>query len=746
MSAASEMLDPARRAFETALNDEGWRGFSEAVAGPEALNDDDLSGIISSEIRHSVNEETSLIAARQQEADRFYRGDPFGNEIKGRSRVVTHDLAETIDWMMPVLMRMFFYTNRIVRYSDTTPESEQLGIGAQATRQINPLFREHLHGFRVTHDWIKSALLYKVGVLKCWVEKVREPQFKWLLLDIEEIYALIEAESEDLQIVSVSEEPVEEPGPPVLGPDGQPMPGPPVQKWQVRVKQWQKAQKIRLEAVAPEEFLISRRCRVLDDDTPFSCHKRPVTKGELASMGISWADLDGLSTYADDFDGRLETREEDEITTYGDTAYRPDEASQKVMVWESYVRVDYDGDGYAELRKVWAAGNESRPTILAHEIVDCNPLIAIIPKPMPHKFYGRSVFDDIEDLQKIRSTLMRCMLDNLYLTNAPRMWAMEGEVDIDRLLEAIPGGVVPVTMPGGQALGPIETAPLSSWVMEALNYTQEMRENRTGVSRISSATLADSQNQTAMGVAQVFEAAEARISLVAQMIAETGMRDLFRKIPRILKGASLAPMMLKIGEQWVPFDPAAWPERLDCTIEVGLSPGQTEQRIQRLLMILGLQEKAMGMLGPGFLTNYDKIYAVLAKIVEEAGIASPEIAFTDPKGSQPPPQPPPMEKVEAEAKIVNEKQKTAINAAKLEEKAEYDKRTLDIRQQDMLLKDQRERLRMEADERVRMMQIEVNAQIELKRMEAQLEQARIGAAARKEGAESPGGASDGQSG
>lgn len=753
---SAEMLSEAELAFERALEDDDYWPFSSNTTGPEALDDDDLSMLLASEIRQSVNEETSLIARQQEEADKYYRGDEFGNEVEGRSSVVTHDLAETIDWMMPVLMRMFFYTQRVVRYGDVSPEAEARGVAAEATRTVNPLFREKLRGFEVTHDWIKSALLYKVGILKCWVEKLREPKFDWLSLSKEELFALIEDEDPDTEIVSISEEssqemrpiPMPPPPPPQPGQPPQPPPEPEmeaVEVWQVRVKQWQQIQKIRLESVAPEEFLIARRARRLDDDTPFSCHKRPVTKGELAAMGIGWDVLEDLPTHdMDDYDGRKETREEDEITTYGDTMYRPDIASHEVMVWESYVRVDYDGDGYAELRKVLAAGNEASPTVLMHEIVDCNPLISIIPKPMPHKFYGRSVHDDIEDLQRIRSTLLRGMLDNIYLQNAPRMWALEGEVDMDRLLEAVAGGIIPVSqLDGGKPpLGAIETTPLSNWVIQALELTQQMREDRTGVSRISSSTLADSQNQTALGVAQVFEAAEARICLVAQLIAESGMRQLFRKMPRILKGSGLRPMMVKAGEEWLPFDPATWPDDMDCTIEVGLSPGQTEQRIQRLLMILGLQKESMAALGP-FITNWQKIYNVVAKITEEAGFANPEIAWNDPKGQTPPPQPPPPEAIEAQAKMVTEQMKVRLSGAKVEQKAQYDKRTLDIRQMEVQLSHERELARIAMEERVRTQETLVQAQIDRERMEMEMARAELQAQTAEKTAEAKSDAGDG---
>lgn len=727
------MRAPERLAFEQAATTEGEDLLASSVAKPAPLDEDELRAIFQSELSQAVNEETSLIAEKQQQADRFYRGDNFGNEQKGRSSVVLHDLAETIDWMMPVLMRMFFFTANVVRYTDTTPESEAQGFGRNATRSVNELFREQLSGFRVTHDWIKSALMYKIGVIKLWVEEVREPRFHTMNLTWPQVYALLDAPESEVEIVALSA--------PWQAPDPE-FPQQQTEMMEVQVKEWRQTKRVRLETVAPEEFLICRDARTLDDETRFCCHKRRISKGALYSMGVPW---DVVASLPQDqgsvYDGRRETRMEDEETTIGDSAYRTDEASQMVMFFEGYMRVDYDGDGYAELRKVWAAGSSSGLQIIGNEIVETNPMVAITPKPMPHKFHGRSVYDDVEDLQRIRSTLMRCMLDNIYLTNAPRWQVLEGEADIDRLLDALPGGVIPVTTM--DAIKPLEAAPLSSWVMDTLNYTQEVRENRTGVSRISASTLSSTQNQTAMGVSQVFEAAEARISLVAQIIAECGFRELFRKIPRILKASGMEPSQIRVGDEWVVFDPAMWPDDLRCSVEVGLSPGQTEQRIQRLMLILSLQEKAMAEAGPGFLTDWQKIYNTVAKITEEAGFRNPEIAWTDPQGQQPQPRPPAPEALAAQAQMAQEQAQLKLNAAKLAEKEQYDRRTLDIREREVNLTHVREAARIEMDGKVRMAQIASAAAIERERIAAQLQEAQIGAAAKKAAGAPQGGNSDG---
>ena len=685
--------------------------------GPDPLTKDDLRGILANEIRQASAEEDSLIAIEQERADRYYRGDLFGNENlkESRSKVVSRDMAETIDWMMPALMRSFFYTGQVARYQDETEEGEAQGQARRITKTVNHFFVQKLRGFMVTHDWIKSGLLYKNGAAKFWVEKCREPKILYMQLSEPELMALLQ--DPDIELTQLVEAGAQ------MSDIG------PVPMYELEGKKWTEVSRVRFEVIPPEEFIIARRARVLDDETPFSAHKRKITRGELFGMGIPWEEVLEIPTDNDvDYDGRRSTRDEDEETHSFSGVERKDPASQEVWVWECWIRVDFDGDGYAELRRVLAAGYEANLKILVNEYSECNPMVAWTPIPMPHKFYGMSIYDQVWDLQQIRSTVLRQLLDALYLMNAPRHKALEGSVNLDQLIDSSPGGVVLVE--DMNAVAPLEQPQVPAWGLEMLEYLQSVRENRTGVSRVNATTLSDAQNQTAQGVSQVFEAAQARIALVAQIFAETGFSELFRKIPKILKASGMGPQKLKVGDEWVDFDPASWPDELTCSVEVGLSPGQTEQRIQRLMLILGLQKEALVNFGP-YLTSPQQIYNTAVKITEESGFRNSGQFWTDPQGQPPPPPQPSPEMVKLQLEGEKDSATLQINSAKLEEKAAYDKRTLDIREQDMLLQHEREMQRIAMEERVRIHETEMRAQSERERMQAEMEQARINANAKQ---------------
>ena len=120
-----------------------------------------------------------------------------------------------------------------------------------------------------------------------------------------------------------------------------------------------------------------------------------------------------------------------------------DPSMREIEVYEAYMKVDYDGDGIAELRRIVYAGHE----ILENEETDYVPFCSLCPIPMPHKFYGHSLADRTTDLQLIKTTITRQILDNLYLSNNARMMVVDGQANLDDLLTVTPGGVVRVKNP-----------------------------------------------------------------------------------------------------------------------------------------------------------------------------------------------------------------------------------------------------------------------------------------------------------
>jgi hypothetical protein len=658
---------------------------------PDPLTDEELRGIVESEIQQSVNHETSQIAIDQEKAIEYYEGRPFGNEVPGSSAVVMRTVAETVDWAMPALMRAIFYTSEVVRYEDMTPESAEAGHGARMTRVINEIFRERLHGLRFAYSWAKAGMLEGFATSKFWVETVREPQIPQVLTDLTEDALAQLAELPDVEILEMSE-----PRAQIVTDDaGAPLGA--IQLYDVKVKRWKTFKRVRLETVPPEEFLCSRRATKLDQDIPFVAHRKRVTRSELHSLGVPWdlvAKLPSASLTADD--GRAITRHENEAPDLSASS-RKDEASQQVIATESYLRVDYDGDGFSELRAV-LTGGESTQILLGHDYAEMHGFAGWAPWPMPHKLYGRNAKHAVGDLQDIGSTILRQMLDNMYRMNNARHKLKVEYVDLDSYLDTNAGA--PVLVEEMDAIEALEVPALQPWAFEALQFIEKLKEQRLGIHPYSQEVYAAGQNQTAQGVSQVFEAAMAQIQLLAQMFGE-GLADLFRIMPRMMKSAGMGKDRIKVGDEFIEYDPQDWPDEMRVAVQVGLSPGQTEQRIQRLLMLLGLQKEALQQGGEGYLVSMDQIYGTAVRIVEQSGFASPGAFFSNPAGKQPTPPTPDPKQIEAESGARDMQAGRILELNKLEFDREKERTQTARLESESMREHQRELMRIEMEERVR---------------------------------------------
>jgi hypothetical protein len=322
--------------------------------------------------------------------------------------------------------------------------------------------------------------------------------------------------------------------------------------YDVKVRKVKKFGQVRIENVPPEEFIISKKARTITD-SPFCAHRKLTTRSELIAMGFDADIVENLPTYED-----LEyTPERVARYSQGEQPMNQtsaiDKSMEEVEVFECYIRADYDDDGIAELRKVVYAGHE----ILENEEIDYVPFCSICPIPMPHKFFGHSLADRTMDLQLIKSTITRQILDNLYLTNNARVMAVDGQVNLDDLLTVTPGGVVRVKSP--QAVQQLTVAPVAGQSFPMLEYLDRIQERRTGITATSQGLDPNIlQNTTAAAVAAMQNAAAGRMELIARTFAETGVRDLFLNILHLVGKYQDKARIVRLQGKYVSVDPREW--------------------------------------------------------------------------------------------------------------------------------------------------------------------------------------------
>ncbi len=586
-----------------------------------------LKNLIDSEIDNSIGFlMTDTIDDRRKALD-YYLRRPYGNEIEGRSQIVTGEVAEVVDGALPQLVRVFTASEDIVRFEPKGPGDEE---GAkQATEYVNWVFYRDNDGFLVLHNWFKDALLQKTGIVKAyWDTKIEVTKEEYQNLTDDELVLLLSDGTREVVEQDTTEE--------VAGIDQMGMPVV-LRSHSVKVSKKSTSGGVVVENVPPEEFLISKRAKDIET-APFVAHRRLVTRSELTAMGFDAETIATLPTNTD-----LEFPEE-RIARF-DQSETPDNQSmdmsmEEVEVFECYLRADMDDDGIAELRKVVYAGNE----ILSDEEIDLVPFHSLCPIPIPHKFFGNSLADRAMDIQLIKSTITRQILDNLYLTNNARTGVVEGQVNLDDMLSVAPGGVIRMKNPN--AIVPINVSPVANQAFPMLEYLDNIQSKRTGISDMQQGLNPDIlQNVTAAAIAATQSASSGKIELIARIFAETGVKSLFKGILHLVTKYQDKPRMIRLRGKYVPIDPRTWSNQYDLSISVGLGTGNKQEQMAMLQMVMAKQEQIIQQYGPANpMVSIGQYRTTMGKFIEAAGFKDVSEFFKeitpeqDQALSNPPPQ------------------------------------------------------------------------------------------------------------
>lgn len=564
--------------------DEEKEDTSEGEGGElySPMSDTNLEAIVAGELMDCVRYIDLEIGGARALATSYYRGDPLGDEEEGRSKVISMDVRDTVISLMPQLMRIFFSSENIVEYSPSTPD--QVKMAEQATDYANYVVQRDNDGFKVIYSAIKDALVRKNGFVKYWWDEKEEVHTEnYSGLD-DDTLALLMQDNEGVELEIDASYPA--PGVPV-NMDGTPG----LMLHDVRIKRRTTEGRIQIQAMPPEEFLIDRRARSMKDALVVA-HRSMKTVSELVQMGYDEEDMKAFVT-SNELDTNIEyiTRQPLARAIGGFDSFNP--ALGRVLYVEAYAKVDYDGDGIAELRKVCMAG----PTfnMLHHEPVDHMPFAIFECDPEPHAFFGLSTADVTMDIQRIKTHLMRGMLDSLAQSINPRMAIVEGQVNIDDVLNNEVGAIIRQRQPG--MAQQLETAFVGGSAMPVLDYMDMVKEARTGMSKASMGLDADAlQSTTKAAVNATISAGQGQVELLARVLAE-GMKQLFKGILFLTVQNQDKERMIKLRNEWVAMDPRTWNANMDVTVNVALGTGTVETKMGMLGQIAQKQEQILQTLG-----------------------------------------------------------------------------------------------------------------------------------------------------
>jgi len=621
------------------------------------MDDEQLGSVVSREITESLNHFDTEYTQDRIDALDYYLGRPFGNEVEGRSSVVDTTVADVVEQIMPSMMRIFTGTDKVVRFAPRNEEDVE--AAEQATDYVNFILQTDNDYYRILYNFIKDSLLFKIGVVKvCWdeMDEVKEEVYEGL----EESELALLLSNPDVEVIEQTTTVV------VAGDEERGIED--INNFDVKLRIRRKNGRVRVENIPPEEFLVNRRAKSLDD-ARFICHRTQLTVSELVAMGY---DQEEIETYAGV--GELET-ETEVRKRFGDLDGKQDydyadPSQREVPVYESIIKVDYDEDGVAELRRVLSIGDGGE-YVLENDIIDYVPFAVVSPILMPHRLIGRSIFDLTKDLQVIKSTLMRQYLDSTYLSVMPRVVAVEGQVNLDDLLDGTAGSIIRTRTPG--AVQPLSTGGIGGEIQPLMRYIDEIKESRTGMSKASAGLDANAlQSSTASAVAATVKGAGQKLEAYARTIAETGMKDLFKIVLKIVSIYQQAPRIVRLRNEFVPIDPREF-EGFDIVVNVGLGTMDDQEKMARLMEIIVKQEQILQTLGPDNpLVGVDQYANTLRQYVELAGLKDASRYFKAPGAVPQQPQAAPQQQ-QPNPELVKIQQDYELKKAKMEAEIALDR-------------------------------------------------------------------------
>ena len=642
------------------------------------MDEDELHGYVSTLLEDAINYCDELGNDRVT-ASKYYSGHLPKQDDEGRSGVTDFSVRDTVHSILPSLMRVFFGTKKVMQFAPKGPED--VLPAEQCTDYINHLILEKQPNFFNTMMSVfKDALIRRTGVLKFWheeTEKVTTSTFTGL--DEQQIQIL--AGEDAVESVEMEQKDQTQEGVPLFD---------------VTLKRRVKEGNIRIESLPGEEFLISRTAKSVED-ADIVAHRSYKTISELVSLGYDKDELEEFAGTEESFSNNQEY-----MNRHADNATRSHQNmepnSRKILYCESFCKIDRDQDSYSELLRICTLGS-------AHKIVNvmpCDqiPFVLFTPDPQPHisAIAGASITDIIADIQRIKSAILRNVMDSLVMSVNPRLMVLEGQANMRDVLNTEVGSVIRARTPN--AVSQLEMPFVGGAALPILSMLDEIKSTRTGITKASQGMDSENlQSATRLAVDSTVKAAHAHIEMIARIFAETGLKPLYKGILQLVCKFQDREKMARLNNQWVPIDPRHWDSDMDVAVDIPLGGGNDLEKMQFLTTVAQKQEQLLQQFGPeNPIVNLRQYHATLSRMVQLAGFMDPSVFFTDPAQYQAPPQEPPQPS--PEEKYIQ------IQGLKAKADSENDSAKLELEREKMIRLDDREKDRIESQAQLSIMEME----------------------------------------
>jgi hypothetical protein len=589
------------------------------------LNREDLKALVSRLRQNAIGVQESTLDTERQEAMDYYYGRNTRPAPDGRSQIIDRVLMDTVEWIMPQIMKVFASTDEIVKFDPVGQEDEELA--EQESAYVNHCIMKKNNGFITLYDAVKDALLLRNGYIKCYWDKrkksyvesytgLTEEGIKKLVSDYEqneEEVEILEQESKPETIVMMTPE----------GPMEQQ-----IETFSIKIRIRCEEGYLCSEAVPPEEIIVAEDAKGSIAGLKFLGHLTTKTRTELIEMGMDRKFVDSLNAVdGKDDEGTIAGHRDPIIENDPEAAL--ERSMDDIEYLEAYILVDYDDDGMAELRKVVQVGGEIPDGDDWIEEIDHIPFTYGVPIRMPHRHVGVSLFDLVKDLQDQSSALRRQLFDNVYITNNQRP-AISEQVNLKDVMLSKPGAPIRVDTKNGDVAGHImypQATPIVGQLVPVLDMLDLMRETRTGVGRNNTTIDPNVLKQSTDGAQErAFKAANAKVEMIIRLLSETMIKEWVKLAHKALIMNQDVPAKFKMRGTYIDIDPREWKERDDLSVSVGLGTGSDEEKQMMITALGGVMTQAAqaGIVLPNNVFNYSNDAA------KALGFKQPTRYFTDP--------------------------------------------------------------------------------------------------------------------
>jgi hypothetical protein len=642
------------------------------------ISREDIISIVASELALSNSSVYNGVGnVSLEDSLSYYLGLPNGTEIEGRSQIVSTDVADAIEWIMPQIMKSFTQNNEVVIF-DPVHEGDEKQAELESEYVYEVLMKQN-DGFIILHQFVKDALMQRNGILKCYYAKRNEVKTSsYTGISEDQLNALIAAEGVELleESATVDEQLTLQKQQAIQAQlqqaSQQPIPGDaaqqkevlsvleslraelevPVYVYDVKVSVTRIRGQIYVDPIPPEEFRLNAQHNSINvDKARFTAHVTLKTVSEiLEEFDISLDETKELPEGATFYDREYRFTLQNE-SVFHDRTDTPDESQRLIEVAECYMQMDVEGNGISKLMKVTVAGGDDPTDLLKVEELNSMPWVTTTTFLMSHKFEGLSITDRLKQIQDQKTALWRNMFDNMYLQNNQRNVVIENQVNMDDLLVSRPGGIIRAKRI--DAISPLITPQLGQDAYNMMTYLDQVRAGRTGVDPDGQANPTKIGDRVgSQGLERMLNAKEELVGLIVRVIAETGIKPLCIKIRDLSIEHIDSVVDFRFRGQWYQIQPTTWYDRTKCTVRVGTGTGDRQLLTQALSVVVDLQ-KELAVNGSVLVSNKTAFNAI-DDFCKFSGLNGATRYFVDPDSPEGVQAQENKDKMDAEAKAKND--------------------------------------------------------------------------------------------